>query len=275
LGSAPAPSVQANALPPGPAGDVPDLAAPRQVAAAGGGGAGGNFDTGPTSNPPDVAAKPSDLVGSISIPHSAERDPKDVAANPTDMPPPELPTASPVPAPTGRTPNLVVISGHQAPPKPIVTAEAPATNRLESRILAPSIDPTADLALIAPAAAPQPQSAEDGSDDAARVFSRVRKLMLITNLVTVVAIATVLAVVGYRIFMSGSTSTAVKPSTPSVTAPSAEMTLTLPRGARIVDTSVSEDRLVITLDIGGQREIRTFDVRTLKPLGRLSFGPAP
>ena len=170
---------------------------------------------------------------------------------------------------------MCIRDSHQAAPKPVPTAEAPATARLASRIAAPSIDPTADMALIAPATAPQPQSAEGGSDDAARVFSRVRKLMLVTNLVTVIAIATVLAVVGYRIFMSGSTSTAVKPAAPTVSAPPAEMTLTLPRGARIVDTSVSEDRLVITLDIAGQREIRTFDPRTLKPLGRLSFGPAP
>jgi hypothetical protein len=215
------------------------------------------------------------LVVSISIPHDVQREPKDVAANPPDVPPPELPTASLVPAPTGRTPNLVVISGNQVPARPIPAVQAPATDRPESRIPAPSIDPTADLALIAPAATPQPQSAEAVSDDAARVFSRVRKLMLITNLVTVIAIATVLVVVGYRIFMSGSTSTAVKPTTSAVSAPPAEMTLTLPRGARIVDTSVSEDRLVITLDISGQREVRVFDVRTLKPLGRLSFSPAP
>jgi len=39
----------------------------------------------------------------------------------------------------------------------------------------------------------------------------------------------------------------------------------LPKGARIVSTGVAGDRLVLTLDIGGVTEIRTFDAKTLKP----------
>ena len=44
----------------------------------------------------------------------------------------------------------------------------------------------------------------------------------------------------------------------------------LPKGARIVTTGVAGDRLVVTLDVGGTTEIRTFDARTLKPAGRLN-----
>jgi hypothetical protein len=53
------------------------------------------------------------------------------------------------------------------------------------------------------------------------------------------------------------------------------MTLTLPRGARIVGTAIAGDRLVITLQIDGATEIRTFDIKTLQPAGRLSFASVP
>jgi hypothetical protein len=49
----------------------------------------------------------------------------------------------------------------------------------------------------------------------------------------------------------------------------------LPKGARIVATAVAGDRLVVTLDVGGATEIRTFDARTLKPAGRLKFANEP
>ena len=49
----------------------------------------------------------------------------------------------------------------------------------------------------------------------------------------------------------------------------------LPKGARIVSTGVAGDTLVVTLDIGGATEIRTFDARTLKPAGRLTFANEP
>jgi hypothetical protein len=54
-----------------------------------------------------------------------------------------------------------------------------------------------------------------------------------------------------------------------------DMTLTLPRGARIKQTAVAGDRLVITLEIDGATEVRTFDLKTLQPAGRMSFGSAP
>ena len=49
----------------------------------------------------------------------------------------------------------------------------------------------------------------------------------------------------------------------------------LPKGARIVSTGVAGDRLVVTLDIGGTIEIRTFDAKTLKPAGKLKFANEP
>jgi hypothetical protein len=98
----------------------------------------------------------------------------------------------------------------------------------------------------------------------AALFLRVRRMMLIAGLTTAVAISAVLIAIGYRLFRSeGSAPAAV------------DITAVLPKGARIVSTGVAGDRLVLTLDIGGVTEIRTFDARTLKPAGRLRFASEP
>jgi hypothetical protein len=98
----------------------------------------------------------------------------------------------------------------------------------------------------------------------AALFLRVRRMMLIAGLTTALAISAVLVAIGYRLFRSeGSAAAAI------------DATATLPRGARIVATGVAGDRLVLTLDIGGVTEIRTFDAKTLKPAGRLSFATEP
>jgi hypothetical protein len=98
---------------------------------------------------------------------------------------------------------------------------------------------------------------------AAKMVTRVKWLMLVSGVTTMVAIAAVIGVIGYRVFKAeGSAATA-------------EVTALLPKGARIVSTSVAEDRVVVTVDIGGAVEIRTFDLRTLKPAGRLRFAIEP
>ena len=98
---------------------------------------------------------------------------------------------------------------------------------------------------------------------AAKMVARVKWLMLISGLTTMVAIGAVLFVIGYRVFNSGGS------------AITAEVTGLLPKGARIISTAVAEDRVVLTLDIGGATEIRTFDLRTLRPVGRLRFATEP
>jgi hypothetical protein len=97
----------------------------------------------------------------------------------------------------------------------------------------------------------------------AALFARVRRMMLIAGLTTTVAIAAVLIAIGYRLFHSEGSTVAT------------DITATLPKGARIVSTGVAGDRLVVTLDIGGVTEIRTFDAHTLKPTGRLKFVSEP
>ena len=106
--------------------------------------------------------------------------------------------------------------------------------------------------------APQPMTPEQ-----AALFARVRRMMLIAGLTTALAVAAVLIAIGYRLFRTeGSVVTT-------------DTTATLPKGARIVSTGVAGDRLVVTLDIGGVTEIRTFDAHTLKPAGKLKFANEP
>src|SRR5207247_2525746 len=66
---------------------------------------------------------------------------------------------------------------------------------------------------------------------AARIVARVRWLMLLSGATTLVAVAAVLGVIGYRIFKSEGS---VAP---------ADVTALLPKDARIVSTAVAQDRI--------------------------------
>ena len=97
----------------------------------------------------------------------------------------------------------------------------------------------------------------------AALFARVRRLMLIAGLTTALAVGAVLIAIGYRLFRSEGSVVAT------------DTTSMLPKGARIVSTGIAGDRLVVTLDVGGATEIRTFDARTLKATGKLKFVNEP
>ena len=94
--------------------------------------------------------------------------------------------------------------------------------------------------------------APEPTPEQAALFARVRRMMLIAGLTTALAVAAVLIAIGYRLFRTEGSAVAT------------DITATLPKGARIVSTGVAGDRLVVTLDIGGATEIRTFDAHTLK-----------
>jgi hypothetical protein len=105
--------------------------------------------------------------------------------------------------------------------------------------------------------------APEPTPEQAALFARVRRMMLIAGLTTALAVAAVLVAIGYRVFRSGES------------APATDTTAMLPKGARIISTGVAGDRLVVTVDIGGAIEIRTFDAKSLKPAGRLKFATEP
>jgi hypothetical protein len=107
--------------------------------------------------------------------------------------------------------------------------------------------------------------APEPTPEQAALFARVRRMMLIARLTTALAVAAVLIAIGYRLFRTEG----------SVTVAATDVTASLPKGARIVSTGVAGDRLVVTVEVGGLTEIRTFDARTFKPAGRLKFVNEP
>ena len=86
--------------------------------------------------------------------------------------------------------------------------------------------------------------------------------MMISGLATVLGIAVVIGVIGYRVFKNEGS------APPDVTA-------LLPKGARILTTTVAADRIVVVVDTAGSVEARTFDLKTLRPTGRLKFATEP
>lgn len=109
----------------------------------------------------------------------------------------------------------------------------------------------------------EPVAADPNPELSEQLARRIRRMMLIAGLTTGLGIAAVFVAIGYRLFKGEGSVAAVN------------LTERLPKGARILSTSVAGDRLVITVDAGGVTEIRTFDARTLKPAGRLTFASEP
>ncbi|MDI4665070.1 hypothetical protein K9U40_12125 [Xanthobacter autotrophicus] len=95
-----------------------------------------------------------------------------------------------------------------------------------------------------------------------RIIQRFRRFSSLSMLVMVLGVAAIFGVIGYRMIRAKPIATG-------------EMTALLPKGAKITATAVSGDVVVLTLDVGGAIEIRTFDARTLAPAGRLRFAEEP
>jgi len=98
---------------------------------------------------------------------------------------------------------------------------------------------------------------------AAGIVAKVRWLMIISGVTTLVAIAAVVGVIGYRVFRAeGSVARA-------------DVTAMLPKDARVIAISGAQDRIVVTIEVAGALEARTFDLKTLAPAGRLRFATEP
>jgi hypothetical protein len=94
------------------------------------------------------------------------------------------------------------------------------------------------------------------------MLARARLMMIISALTTLIAIAAVVSVIGYRVFNSGG-------------AIGTDGIITLPKGARLISTAASGGHVAVLIDIGGTSELRTFDIKTLKQTGRLRFATEP
>ncbi len=99
---------------------------------------------------------------------------------------------------------------------------------------------------------------------AAQVIARARRLMLTVMGATFLAFAVVLAIIGYRLFRSGERTT-----------PVGAVSATLPAGAKVLSSAVGDGHIVLTIEAGGAIELRSFDLKTLKPLGQLRLAPRP
>jgi hypothetical protein len=105
--------------------------------------------------------------------------------------------------------------------------------------------------------------AADGPESAAaQLVGRARVMMVISGLTTALAIAAVVTVIGYRMFAGAS-------------AVSGDGIVTLPKGAHIISAVASAGRIAVLLDVDGATELRTFDIKTLKPTGRIRFATEP
>jgi hypothetical protein len=99
--------------------------------------------------------------------------------------------------------------------------------------------------------------------EAAAAIRRVRRLMMIAGATTFIALAFVLGVIGFRLYHIGEG----MPPQPAAVAAS------LPAGAKVLSTAVGDNRIVLTVEIDGAVELRSFDLETLKPLGRVRLSP--
>jgi hypothetical protein len=98
--------------------------------------------------------------------------------------------------------------------------------------------------------------------DTGTLVARARLMMIISALTTLIAIAAVVSVIGYRIFNNGGPV-------------GLDGIITLPKGARVISTAASAGRVAVLIDINGATELRTFDIKTLKQTGRLQFATEP
>jgi hypothetical protein len=167
--------------------------------------------------------------------------------------------------------------GHPEPSSPeqvesemaaLLAAQPPEKDAASEGDIKPEIVPLAPTEQAAEAE-PVPDAA------AANVIAKVRRLMLVSMAVTVIAVGSVFGFVGYRIFKGEGMVEKKADKLPESSPIPTDVTLSLPRGAKVIQSAVTNDRLIMTLDIDGKIEVRTFDVKTLAPAGRLDFSTTP
>lgn len=115
-----------------------------------------------------------------------------------------------------------------------------------------------------PSGSEKPSENSDTARELSATFARARWLMIISALTTAIAIAAVIGVIGYRFFNRGESNAGTI----------VNGTVFLPKGAHVDSTTISDGRIVVTLDIGGATEVRFFDLKTLQLIGQLHFATA-
>jgi hypothetical protein len=97
----------------------------------------------------------------------------------------------------------------------------------------------------------------------AAIVRKMRRLTLLSSLIMVGGFLVVFGVIAYRM------------STGTVGDAPVEANVALPAGARVLSAAASDGRLAVTIEIGGATEVHLFDLVTLKPRGKITFGGRP
>jgi hypothetical protein len=103
---------------------------------------------------------------------------------------------------------------------------------------------------------------DPAESEAKHLVARARTMMMISGLTTVLAIAAVVTVIGYRMY-GGAGALPI------------EDAITLPKGARVVSIAGSGGRVAVMIDNNGTSEMRVFDLKTMKESGHLRFVNEP
>jgi hypothetical protein len=101
---------------------------------------------------------------------------------------------------------------------------------------------------------------------AVKMIAKVRRLMLVSGLFTLLGVAAVLVVIGYRVWRG-------EGSAPAATV--GDVSITLPQGARIGETIIGDGRIVVRVEQGGRTVLHIFDSATLAPRGRIVLNSGP
>jgi hypothetical protein len=105
---------------------------------------------------------------------------------------------------------------------------------------------------------------EPAESQTVQLVARARVMMVISALTTALAVAAVVTVIGYRMYAGA-----------NATGPVTDDIVMLPKGARVVSTVASAGRVLVLIDVGGATELRSYDVKTMKQMGRIRFAQEP
>jgi hypothetical protein len=85
-------------------------------------------------------------------------------------------------------------------------------------------------------------------------------MMVISALTTLLAIAAVVVVIGYRVYGARGNTTLT------------DGVVMLPKGAHVISSTVTASTIAVTIDVAGSDEVRIYDRKTMQQVGRLRFG---
>jgi len=99
---------------------------------------------------------------------------------------------------------------------------------------------------------------EELTPEQVQLIARVKRLMALPLLIMAAGFLTVFGVIGYRLYFK----------TPPRPSPTIERVMNLPRGARVISTTVNDGNIVVTVETGGVTEVLMYDLATMQPTGR-------